>query len=60
MHTMIKAMLTAGIVVALVWPLLFWGKSESSENYGRNIQRNNPRQAPQAPFVFTPQYEPGW
>jgi hypothetical protein len=57
MRTMIKAMLTAGAIVALAWPLLFWGKSDSLANNGRNIQQNNLRQAP---FALTPQYDPQW
>ncbi len=57
MHTMIKATLTAGLIVALAWPLLFWGKSASLESNGRNVQQHNVRHAP---FVFTPQYDPEW
>jgi hypothetical protein len=57
MRTIIKATLTAGAIVALAWPLLFWGKSESLANNDRYIQQNNLRQAP---FVLTPQYDPGW
>jgi len=26
MHTMVKAVWTAAIVIVLAWPLLFWGK----------------------------------
>jgi hypothetical protein len=57
MRTIIKATLTAGAIVALAWPLLFWGKPESLANNGRYIQQNNLRQTT---FVLTPQYDPQW
>ncbi len=56
MHTMIKATLTAALIVALAWPLLFWGKSGSSANNGRDIQQR----MTQAPFTLERQYEPAW
>jgi hypothetical protein len=48
MPTIVKAALMAALVIALAWPVLFWGKSGSSQDNGRNIQKN----LPVAPFIF--------
>ena len=56
MRTMLKATLTAAAIVALAWPLLFWGKPESLADNGRNIQQNNTL----LHFVVTPQRSPTW
>ena len=54
MQTMIKATLTAAFIAALTWPLLFWGKSESSEHTSRMVQK------PPASFILVPQSDPVW
>ena len=54
MQTMIKATLTAAFIAALTWPLLFWGKSESSEHTSRMVQK------PPASFILAPQSDPVW
>jgi hypothetical protein len=51
MHTVIKAILTAALVVAIAWPLLFWGNPGASQHNGSNIQRQLP---PVPPFTFRP------
>jgi hypothetical protein len=51
MNTIIKAVLTAACIVALAWPLLFWGEpaqSESGDRHRRDVVRTTP-------FVFAPQ-----
>jgi hypothetical protein len=51
MNTIIKAVLTAACIVALAWPLLFWGEpaqSESGGHHRRDVVRTTP-------FVFAPQ-----
>ena len=48
MHTMIKAVLTAACIVAIAWPLVFWGKPEAPATNGRNVEQVAP---PRAPFA---------
>jgi hypothetical protein len=57
MQTIIKIALTAGVIAALAWPLLFWGKSESLAHDGHYIEQNNMRYNT---YFLTPQYEPVW
>ena len=57
MQTIIKTALTAGVIAALAWPLLFWGKSESLVHDGHYIEQNNMRYNT---YFLTPQYEPVW
>jgi hypothetical protein len=57
MQTIIKTALTAGVIAALAWPLLFRGKSESLAHDGHYIEQNNMRSNT---FFLTPQYEPVW
>jgi hypothetical protein len=57
MQTIIKSALTAGVIAALAWSLLFWGKSESLAHSGHYTQQDN---IPQTAFFITPQYPPVW
>jgi hypothetical protein len=56
MHTIIKTVLTAACVVALMWPLLFWGKAAVPEHGPRQAEQT---QAPQ-PYSLLPRHEIFW
>jgi hypothetical protein len=54
MNTWIKAVLTAACVIAIAWPLLFWGKPALPEN------DNYLDRQPQPIFNFMQQHEHLW
>jgi len=45
MRTWIRLLWTAAIVIAVAWPLLFWGKAASLDRSGEHFQR---------PLLFNP------
>jgi hypothetical protein len=54
MQTFIKFALTAALVVAVAWPMAFWGAAASHDAKGmRNISHGHQ-------FTLMPQREPVW
>jgi hypothetical protein len=56
MHTIIKTALTAVCLVALVWPLLFWGKPALPEQGSRHAEQTQP----QLPYNILPRHDILW
>jgi hypothetical protein len=56
MPTIVKTLLTAACVIALMWPLLFWGKPALTERGARQAeQTQNP-----LPYNVMPRHEILW
>ena len=54
MHMYLKLLLTAAVIVAVAWPMVFWGKPASHD------ERQARATVHTAPFTLVPQPDLSW
>ena len=57
MATLIKAVLTAAAIIAIAWPLIFWGNPATPE--AKEVQAID-QPWPNHPHTISPRYELLW
>ena len=58
MATLIKAVLTAAAIVAIAWPLIFWGNPATPQVKASQDIEQQPW--PQHPYTISPRYDLQW